>query len=111
MPIRLRESAHRDRAFHGSGGHGRQDRGDPQEEEIVSGDCDGNKIVAEEDVNAIQKEIFDGDGEDPDDAPEGTYKGNLGCDANEDNKVDAGDITCVALIIQNGEGACTQTEE
>ena len=44
---------------------------------------------------------------DPIGAPGGTFLGNpIGCDANGDGTISAGDITCVVLIIFNGPGAC-----
>ena len=52
-------------------------------------------------------EIFDGDGAAAVDAPGGTFGGDVyGCDANVDDIIDAGDISCAILIIFNGQGAC-----
>jgi hypothetical protein len=41
------------------------------------------------------------------DTPGGTFPGNpVGCDANADTYVNAGDLSCTILIIFNGPGAC-----
>lgn len=51
-------------------------------------------------------EIFDGDGSDPATATAGSFAGGLGCDANGDAAIDAGDLSCTVLLIFNGPGAC-----
>jgi hypothetical protein len=52
-------------------------------------------------------EIYDEDGTDPADAPNGTFPGDpVGCDANEDLVIDAGDISCTSRLIFYGPGAC-----
>jgi hypothetical protein len=58
------------------------------------------------DIAACVLEIFDDDGSFPGDAPGGTFPGTAGCDANEDVKIDAGDIACTVLLVFSGPGAC-----
>lgn len=70
------------------------------------GDCNGDGSVSSADITAIVLEIFDGDGVDPADTPNGTFAGTPNCDANEDGAVGAADITCVVLIIFGGPGSC-----
>jgi len=75
----------------------------------VLGDCNGDGTVNAADLSAIVLEIFDGDGQDPLLTPGGTFPGNaVGCNPNQDNVVDAADISCDVSIIWNGASAgCT----
>jgi hypothetical protein len=58
-------------------------------------------------MSALVLEIFDGDGGNPVDAPNGTFPGHpIGCNANADGQIDAGDITCTTLKIFNGTQVC-----
>ena len=72
---------------------------------IVTGipaDCNGDQVVNAGDLSATILEIFDGDGSNPADAPNGEFPGSpIGCDANSDNRINAGDIACNILIIFN----------
>lgn len=66
---------------------------------ITRGDCNADGKVDPADQTAINLEIFDGDGNKTVDARGGTYSGDpFGCDANADTIIDAGDVSCVALI-------------
>ena len=76
---------------------------------VTYGDCYRDRRLDSKDTTAISKEIFDGDGTNPSEAYKGTYRGTYRCDANEDGKIDAGDISCIALLIKNGPGACKTT--
>ena len=59
------------------------------------GDCNGNSVLDAPDLVACGLEIFDGDGSSAFDTPGGTFAGNpVGCDANADRIVDAGDVSC-----------------
>ncbi len=69
----------------------------------VRGDCNGNNTVTVADEVALGLEIFDGDGSFWLDAAGGTYPGSpVGCDANADTAIDAGDLSCVHLLIFGG---------
>lgn len=58
-------------------------------------------------MSALVLEIFDGDGTLPANAPNGSFNGDpVGCNANADVRIDAGDLTCTALKIFNGANAC-----
>ena len=37
------------------------------------------------------------------------FVGTVGCDANEDGVIDAGDLSCTVLTIFNGPGECGTT--
>lgn len=64
------------------------------------GDCNGNGELAAADLVAVGLEIFDGDGAFWADVPGGAFDGSLvGCDANADTAVDAGDVSCAVLRI------------
>ncbi len=66
----------------------------------VRGDCNGDGTLANVDLVADTLEIFDGDGAFWADVPAGTFTGDpIGCDANADTSVDAGDISCIHLLI------------
>ncbi len=48
-------------------------------------------------------EIFDGDGVYPVDTPKGTFPGNpVGCNSNQDDLVDSGDLSCTVLLSWGG---------
>ncbi len=67
------------------------------------GDCNGSGEVAAADLVADGLEIFDGDGSFWLDVPGGTFPGSpVGCDANADTEVDAGDVSCTILLIFGG---------
>ena len=74
---------------------------------FVPGDCNSDSVVDAGDLSALALEIFDGDGESPANAANGTFAGGQGCDANADDTIDAGDITCTVLIIFDGPEACS----
>ncbi|MFQ5340583.1 MAG: Ig-like domain repeat protein [Anaerolineae bacterium] len=61
----------------------------------VLGDCNGDEAVDRNDIFSIVRDIFDP-----------LFPGTAGCDANEDAKVDAGDVPCTALIMGAGPGVC-----
>ncbi len=70
------------------------------------GDCDGNGSVTPADVTADGLEIFDGDGSRWVDVVGGAFPGSpVGCDADADTTVDAGDVSCTSLLIL-GSGSC-----
>ncbi|OQY36065.1 MAG: hypothetical protein B6I38_00550 [Anaerolineaceae bacterium 4572_5.1] len=60
----------------------------------LPGDCNADQTVNEADITTLIEVIFQ------------HITGNAGCDANQDNQVDAADITCTTLIYFNGAGAC-----
>ena len=71
------------------------------------GDCNADNVVDGADVAGIVLEIFDGDGTSPAAAFGGSFYGDpIGCNANADAKVDAGDLACVARIIFGRGGGC-----
>lgn len=74
--------------------------------DVLPGDGNGDGTVNAADLSACVLEIFDGDGSDPADAPNGSFAGTAGCDANVDNAIDAADISCTVLLIFNGPGIC-----
>ena len=64
------------------------------------GDCNGDGLVDAADLFACTLELFDGDGNAWTDVPGGTFAGlPVGCDANADTVVDAGDMTCKSRLI------------
>lgn len=64
------------------------------------GDCNGDRAVDAADLGASGLELFDGDGDFWLDVPAGTFAGQpVGCDANIDGRVDAGDVSCVGRRI------------
>ena len=74
---------------------------------VEPGDCNADGKVDAGDISALVLEIFDGDGNLPEDTLGGTWPFNpVGSNANQDGVVDAGDISCTVLIIFNGPGAC-----
>ena len=71
------------------------------------GDCNADDAVKASDVSALVLEIFDGDGTKPAAVPGGTFPGDpIGCNANADAVVDAGDLACVARLIFGSGGGC-----
>lgn len=70
------------------------------------GDCNGNKRLEAGDLSAIVFEIFDSDGNFWLDVPKGAFVGSYGCDANQDTRVDAGDLSCTARLIFNPSVRC-----
>ncbi len=71
------------------------------------GDCNNDGAVNAADITSCVLEIFDGDGNSWLDTPGGSFAGNpMGCDSNQDQRVDAGDIVCKTLIIFQGPAAC-----
>lgn len=64
------------------------------------GDCNGNGALSAADLIASALEIFDGDGTFWVDVVGGSFLGSpVGCDANGDTQVNAGDISCTILRI------------
>ena len=71
------------------------------------GDCNADNAVNAADVSGIVLEIFDGDGTSPAAVPGGTFPGDpIGCNANADTLVDAGDLACVVRLIFGSGGGC-----
>ncbi len=67
------------------------------------GDCNSTGALSAADLIAEALEIFDGDGTFWADVVGSTYVGSpVGCDANDDTAVDAGDISCTILLIFGG---------
>ncbi|MEO1369367.1 MAG: hypothetical protein AAFX50_19490, partial [Acidobacteriota bacterium] len=66
----------------------------------LRGDCNGDGTVDAGDLTACGLELFDGDGDFWLDVPGSTFAGDpVGCDANADTRVDAGDVACKRRII------------
>ena len=66
----------------------------------LRGDCNGDGFVNAADLVACGLEAFDGDGNFWLDVPGGSFHGNpVGCDANADTIVDAGDLSCKINLI------------
>ncbi|MCP4660954.1 MAG: hypothetical protein GY856_36600, partial [bacterium] len=64
------------------------------------GDCNFNGSVTVADLVADALEIFDGDGSLWGEVPGGTFAGSpVGCDANADTEVTAGDVSCAVRLI------------
>lgn len=73
------------------------------ERRALRGDCNGDSVLNQADIMHIFTEIFDGDGNLAKDAPKGSFAGSvIGCDANKDKIIDAGDVSCAVLLL-NGE--------
>ena len=69
----------------------------------LRGDCNGNGMVTAADISSLVLELFDGDGDHWLDVPDGSFPGNpVGCDANSDQTVDSGDLSCIGNIIFGG---------
>lgn len=63
------------------------------------GDANGDGRVSREDMDAVSKEIYDGDGTSVFEAGKGTFRGAFGADVNQDLKIDAGDISALSLLL------------
>ncbi|MCP4690789.1 MAG: hypothetical protein GY859_22230, partial [Desulfobacterales bacterium] len=75
----------------------------------IRGDCNSDSSVDVSDLIAVDLEITDGDDSFWLSAPGGTFPGDpMGCDANGDTTIDAGDLSCASRLIFglscNGEG-------
>jgi hypothetical protein len=70
-------------------------------EEIIVGDANGDLEVDEGDLDAVIAEIFDGDGDSVADvgSPEGSFAGGPGADANENERIEAADLSAIVGII------------
>ena len=72
---------------------------------MLRGDCNHDGALTAADMSAIVLEIFDGDGVLPANVPGGTFNGDpIGCNANADSIVDAGDLSCAARLLFNLPG-------
>ncbi len=73
------------------------------EVEIVSGvrgDCNSNGVVTAADLSSLVLELFDEDGDRWLDVRGGSFAGDpVGCDANAEEIVNSGDLSCTSLII------------
>jgi cysteine-rich repeat protein len=92
---------------------GNQDDGDGcsrscMTEEILLGDANGDLEVDEADLDAVIAEIFDGDLDDegnPSDSvadvgsPAGSFSGRPGADANENERIEAADLSAIVDIL------------
>lgn len=66
----------------------------------LRGDCNSTGAVTAADLPALVLDLFDGDGDVWLDTPGGTFAGNpVGCDANADTGVDAGDLSCTGRLL------------
>lgn len=66
----------------------------------LRGDCNSTGAVTAADLSSLVLELFDGDGDFWLDTPGGTFPGNpVGCDANADTGVDAGDLSCTGRLL------------
>jgi hypothetical protein len=75
--------------------------------EGLLGDCNGDTVVNAGDLSALVLEFFDDDGNLPIDTPGSTFPGNpVGCNPNQSEYVDAGDLSCTVMIIF-GFTSCT----
>lgn len=73
----------------------------------VRGDCNADGLLSAADLDAFESEVFDDDGPSWLDVPGGAFVGSsVGCDANGDTQVDAGDLTCRARLLAGA--TCTQ---
>lgn len=73
---------------------------------MLWGDGNGDQIVDRADLSACVHELFDDDGNFWQDAPGGSYPGTSGCDANADTRIDAGDLSCMGLLIFGDHARC-----
>ncbi|MEM7131917.1 MAG: S8 family serine peptidase [Chloroflexota bacterium] len=71
------------------------------------GDCNDDYRVNAADASATLLEIYDDDGDQALDAAKGGFLGSVGCDSNQDEQIDVGDLICTAFLIFNGQNACT----
>lgn len=71
------------------------------------GDCNGDGNLNSSDLGTLRDELFDGDGLDYTNVQGGSVVGDeIGCDANNDEVINAADLACTAQIL-NGNLACT----
>lgn len=70
------------------------------------GDGNSDQMVDAKDISACIQEIFDNDGHFWQDAPGGSYRATVGCDANQDTQIDAGDVSCTVLMVFAGVEQC-----
>ncbi len=78
----------------------------------LRGDCNGSGALSVADLVADGLEMFDDDGSFWLDVPGSTYAGDpVGCDANADADVDAGDLSCTVLLIFGGTCGGTRFAE
>lgn len=67
------------------------------------GDCNSTGALSAADLIAGTLDIFDDDGSFWADAAGSTFAGSpVGCDANDDTAINAGDISCISLLIFGG---------
>lgn len=65
--------------------------------------ADASGVLDALDYDGFHREIFDGDGASPPFAPSPPYAGDpVGCNANGDGTIDAGDLSCLALRLSQG---------
>ena len=62
----------------------------------LPGDCNGDSVINDTDRSTFTKEVFDGTN--PLEAGKGSIKGSLGCDANYDGAINAGDISAQTFL-------------
>lgn len=62
----------------------------------LPGDCNGDSVITDADMNMLTKEVFDGTN--PLEAGKGSIRGSLGCDANYDGSINAGDISAQTFL-------------
>ncbi len=68
----------------------------------LRGDCDGDQSLTATDLEIGDLEIFDGDGSFWGQTPLGSVDGSpVGCDANADTVVDAGDLSCHHRLVSS----------
>lgn len=73
---------------------------------IQRGDCNADLRVDAGDIAATVAENFDADGTNAVDAARSSFQGQpFGCDANDDDRIDAADVSCVVLAIFGGDCA------
>lgn len=75
----------------------------------MTGDCNQDHVVDKHDLDAVNLEIFDGDGESVDQANQGTYPGLETCDVDGDQVVTQADMVCLQNLLLGK--ACTQVPE
>ena len=74
----------------------------------IRGDCNADGLLDTDDIDAVSSEILDGDGPSWLDAPGGSFVGSsVGCDANGDTIIDAGDLSCEGLLL-DGAGCSVE---
>jgi glucose/arabinose dehydrogenase len=63
------------------------------------GDCNGDDELDSRDLGALSLELLDGSSKPTLDAPNGSYAGSWGCDANADSLIDGADFPALAKLI------------